>query len=253
MIVGGPPKSYKSFLVSTMAVQLACGSPLLAATRRDNHSRDVPAFPVRKQCRVLILEQEVGFMDMQTRMGTMMLGLCDADVRLSGENIIIHSCDHEMRLDNQAGRDYIAKLIEQSKPDVVIFDPLKEFHYLNENDASDISKVFHSVDWLRERFKFASVISHHSRKESSDKQNEGPDTLRGSSYVFGKADSLMMVKPKKRNHGLVTAEFTIRRGKPIPGLTLLLDRDSLRMNFQKWNIGNDRSNDGEIELGLPVQ
>lgn len=243
LFVAGPPKSYKSFVMATLAIQLACGTPLFNATRKDKHGKDLPAFPVQKQCRVLILEQEVGEMDMQTRLGTMLGDLYPADLKAAGSNIYVHSCDHKMRLDNDEGRDYIQKIVEAVRPDVLILDPLKEFHCSDENSSQDMGLVFSRLDSLKEHYKFACIITHHARKSFQGGDDDDPESMRGSSQLFGKGDTYMMVRPQGRRNGNVRVSFTLRRGKPLPSMGLQLDRATLKMAFDGWNVGKRRKED----------
>jgi hypothetical protein len=248
LIMGGPPKTYKSFLLNTFVLQLASGIPLLNASRKDKHSRVVPAFAVQKPCKVLLLEQEVGEMDMKTRFQQALGTFSEAQQALCAQNLYVHSCDHSLRLDQEAGAIILAKLIEQVKPDVVAFDPLKEFHYADENSSKDMSAVFGTIDRLRERFRFASIITHHTTKPQKDGVRDGPDLLRGSGYLFGKGDSFIMLRRYGRRNGSIQAEIVIRRGAPIPGLFLQLNQHTLLMEFTKWKTGPEREDDEEVTI-----
>lgn len=223
LIIGGPPKTYKSFLLNTIVLQLAAGLPLLGAA----------AFTVQRPCRVLLLEQEVGEMDLQERLRPTLQTLPEMEQTVAAANIFIHSCDHSMRLDSKDGVNNISKLIVETRPDVVCFDPLKEFHHAEENSAREMSQVFGAIDYLRERYRFASVITHHTLKPQKDGVKDGPDLLRGSGYIFGKGDSFIMLRSFGRRGG-IAASVTLRRGRPIPGFQLRLNLKTLGMDFIKW-------------------
>ena len=254
MILGGPPKAYKSFTLATMAIDLACGRPLFGVFRKGNHGKQEPVFLVRKQCKVLIVEQEVGYMDMQTRMATMICDLSPADRELCRKNIEIESCNFDIKLDKDNGRIILHDLIKKHLPDVLIIDPLREMHGRNENDATDMAAVFGHLDWLRQRYNFATIISHHTRKEHREEHAEGADLLRGSSYVFGKADSLVICKPASRKQpGLINLDFTLRRGKPIADLQLVINPSNMRMCFNKWLIGSGAREDKQKFDELIIQ
>src|SRR6266576_2217666 len=66
MVIGGPPKSYKSFISNTIAIDLVVGRHLFTAMRSD-HGRHVHAFDVRAPQKVLIFEQEIGEDDIEDR------------------------------------------------------------------------------------------------------------------------------------------------------------------------------------------
>lgn len=237
LFVGGPPKSYKSFVAQTMAFELCVGKPLFGAYKSHGATHEL-IFAVDGPQRVLFLEQEIGFYDVRERMLPYFNSLLEPDKQRIRENFAIHSRDHEMRLDTDEGLKRIEAIIQATKPTVVVFDPLIEFHAENENDAQAMQRVLHGVDILRDTYNFATIITHHSGKPQTMSTREGPDELRGSSVIFGKADSVMMIKPENRAKGFLNVGFTIRRSRPIQEtLRLVLDWTELRAKFNGWGKG----------------
>jgi len=248
LVIGGPPKTYKSFLVSSMAFHLVTGTNMFGATRSPRPGTKEPVFPIKTSQRVLILEQEIGERDLQERLASMMKSLSQAEAILVKEKLFFHSCDHNMSLDSESGRRYIAKLIEQVNPGVVCFDPLVEFHNSDENSASEMAKVLHGIDWLRERYPFSTILVHHLSKPNKESGRKGPDLLRGSSVIFGKGDSFMVLKNLGDDPGTLQVNFTVRRGKPIDAMVVKVDFDTLQTQFQYWNKARkDRRSDLDSE------
>lgn len=248
MFVAGPPKSYKSFLINTIALHLTLGTNLFHAHRkRPGHITEL-AFGVVKPQRVLILEQEVGFYDMQQRLLPLWNTLSEPQEAIVGTNLFIHSRDHTMRLDTKDGCSRLGEIIAKVKPNVTVFDPLIEFHVANENDAQGMGAVLHNLDILRDSLGFATIMSHHTGKPDPAKARSGPDLLRGSSVIYGKGDSYLMLTPENRAAGLITVDVTVRRGKPIAGFDLVLDWKELVAKFHKWNTGrNAKKKDDESD------
>lgn len=242
MVIGGQPKSYKSFLLGSICYHLAAATNLFGTTRKDKHGADQATFPVAGPQRVLILEQEMGFQEMQERFRHLVESAPPGHRQLCLENIFIHSCDHNMQLDTQTGVGYIAGLIGACRPSVVAFDPLIEFHTGDENSSQDMARTLRGLDVLREQYGFATIINHHLNKPSrtGDSERDGPDNLRGSSVLYGKGDSFMTVRADGRAHGKLAVSFKLRRGKPIGGLTLLVDQETLLTRFLHWNEGQQR-------------
>lgn len=233
MFVAGPPKSYKSFLTGTIIYHLVTGTNLFGA-HRSQHGRAEQVFSVAEPQRVLFLEQEIGYFDVRERLLPLWSQLMPPAQELLDHNLFIHSRDHTMRLDKSDGVKTIGKIIEDTKPTVVCFDPLIEFHGADENDAQQMTSVLRNLDLLRNTYKFATIITHHTGKPDPAKLRSGPDLMRGSSAIFGKGDAFILLTIVNRDAGCVRLDFTIRRGKPLDFMTVFLDWQSLRAKFHKW-------------------
>lgn len=233
-IIGGPPKSMKSMISMGIAIDLACGRPVFGARRQGSLSE--PSFPVSQSHRILIIEKEIGYEDFQVRLNSMWSVLPSDHQARVDENLLVESCNLDLRLDTTDGTRALAAIIQQARADVVIFDPLVEFHSLDENSSRDMGIVFGNLDLLRYKLGFATILNHHRTKLSRDPgvvNDDDPETLRGSSRVFGKVDSVMMLRPNGRA-GQVFASFTLRRGRPIPPLRLRVDLGTLSTSFDGW-------------------
>ena len=216
----------------TVAYHLTTGTPCFEACRIDKKGNKMYSFPVSKPCRVLMIEQEIGEQDLQERFGTALTKIEKHE--LFGENLFIHSCDRYLDLQTPLGIQRLNAAMESVKPDVLILDPLAEFHTLEENSAQDMMKILHNLDQLRAKFKCAVIIVHHVTKPTKDSPRSGPEHLRGSGVLFAKGDTYLMVKPHGRKQGRLQIDFTLRRGKPIHSLFLQVDFDSLLVKFLAW-------------------
>jgi RecA-family ATPase len=238
MVVGGPPKSYKSFVLNTIAIDLVIGRHLFTAIRSD-HGRHSKAFEVRAPQKVLIFEQEIGEDDLEDRIKPIFENLLPEAQSLLRSNLFTHSLDHRLQLDTVEGVTLIADEIAAVRPSVVMFDPLIEFHTSNENDTQDMARILRNVDLLREEYKFATTISHHEGKETQVRR-AGADRLRGNSALYGKGDSFLMLKVVNRNASVIACDFTVRRGKPISPFTVKLNPVTMRADFFEWGKPTER-------------
>lgn len=234
MVIGGAPKSYKSFLSTAVVLHLAVNTPIFGAHRK-SHGREQPAFTVSKPCKVLILEQEIGEYDLKERLKMMVAGLLPGEREKFIKNVFVHSCDHTLQFDKQEGMLRIEELVGDLKPDVVVFDPIIEFHTSDENSTHAMAGVLRNLDLLRERHKFATILTHHT----GHNQRSGPEALRGNSILFGKGDTFLMLDVLNRNAGLIKITPTIRRGKPITPFHIMLDWSDLRAKFHSWATGKN--------------
>jgi hypothetical protein len=243
LIIGGPPKSYKSFILNSIAYHLATGTNLFGVTRKDKHDKIHEVFPIAKPQRILILDQEIGFQDLQDRFHQLLAAIPHEHQELCLKNIFFHSCDNSMQLDNTTtGIGHIASLIRSCEPNVVAFDPLIEFHTGDENSSQDMARAFRGLDTLREIHHFATIINHHMSKpaRSGNGERTGPDNLRGSSVIYGKGDSILTLRADGRAYGKVYVQFKLRRGRPLTDLVLQVNQDTLLTTFMGWKEGKER-------------
>jgi hypothetical protein len=133
--------------------------------------------------RVLILQAEVAEKRMQQRFAKQA-----APFSLKAqERVLSASVFSSVKLDSDEGREMIAGWVQQYKPDLLIVDPLANFHTGDENTAQDMSKVTGVLDSIRAEG-VAVILVHHHGKASTNKTNVG-HKMRGSSVLPGWYDS----------------------------------------------------------------
>lgn len=239
LVLGGPPKSYKSFTLASIIYHLTTGTSLFNAHITSSKVTTM-TFPVARPLRVLLLEQEIGEADLRQRYQEIYKHIPPAEQELFSENLAIKSLDHKMQLDTGDGLRYIKELIQSFKPDIVAFDPLIEFHTSNENNTQEMARILRNLDAIRESFNVAIIVCHHTAKPNAEAMRSGPDLLRGNSVVFGKGDSFIMISPLSRQDGFLKASYVLRRGKPIRPMVLKLDWLDLRTKFHEWHKSTSR-------------
>lgn len=233
MVIGGPPKSYKSFVLNSLCCHLTAGTNLFGLYRKPHgKDRSIPGFNVSRKCKVLFFEQEIGEYSLKERLVPLVSSLSSEERETIGQNLHIHSCDRDLRLDEDKGINKIADLARLIRPDVIVFDPLVEFHHGDENSTKDMSRVMRGVDWLKDKFNSAVIMSHHCGK--ANEMRAGADSLRGSSATFGKGDSFFTLSVHNRGAAIIRVEPVIRRGIPIRDFLLKLDWNTCAMRFYDW-------------------
>lgn len=231
MILGGAPKTNKSYLALNMALDLARGRNIFGALYRNGQ----PVMPVAKPYRVLYMEQEIGENGLQERLRGK-----DADHPgiISGEDVselafYIRNRDTAFRADNEDGRKAIYDEIE-SVPggvDVVFLDPMSKFHLADENSAMEMGAICRVADHIIEKFGASVVWIHHTGKEPTQADaihRRGGDRLRGSSTLFADVDSLVLVNrrsPESAIEPVLELDFELRRGEPIRSMLVRRLRD----------------------------
>lgn len=84
-------------------------------------------------------------------------------------------------------QDFIEAEIVLTKPDILIIDPMLNFHNYNENDSQQMGEFFRYLDNIKEKYDIAIIMAHHFRKASQDKKAKVNllDSIRGSSALRG--------------------------------------------------------------------
>ena len=72
-------------------------------------------------------------------------------------------------------------------PDILVIDPMLNFHNYNENNSQDMAQFFRFLDKVKERFDMAIIMAHHFRKPSQDPKFKSSllDSIRGSTSLRG--------------------------------------------------------------------
>jgi RecA-family ATPase len=120
-IVGGEPKSCKSFLALDMAVSVASATPCL---RR---------FPVARAGRVLLFAAEDSHAVVRQRLD----GICaTVGLRLADLDLQVITAP-TLRLDIENDRDRLDQTVASLRPTLLVLDPFVRLHRVDENVSSE--------------------------------------------------------------------------------------------------------------------
>lgn len=231
MALFAPPKSYKSFTLNTLIVQLLTGGHLFNVNR--SHARTTEyLFPIIPVERVLLLEQEIGLQDTQERWMELYQTLSVPEKAKLDASLFIRSCDYDLRFDSMNGIHKIRSVVEEVKPDILCIDPLTKFHTSEENSPSEMGKIILALRQMIHDFNMTVILIHHTGKNEEGK--EGLDLLRGASSIAADIDTGMSLHVTNRNASIIWVDIVLRRGKPINSFKLRLDHQSLRTEFHGW-------------------
>ncbi|MCP3887090.1 MAG: AAA family ATPase, partial [Propionibacteriaceae bacterium] len=130
-IIGGAPKCCKSWLGLDMAVSVASGEPCL------------DRFEVQDKGPVLVFLAEDAVCTVRSRIDAL-CGHRNLDIRRLDLYVITASA---LRLDLATDQNRLKATLDEVRPRLLVLDPLVRLHRLDENSASDISKL---LGFLRE-------------------------------------------------------------------------------------------------------
>jgi hypothetical protein len=195
MLVVGPPKAHKSFFTNQLAMCVAAGNDFIGFG-----TSDVPR-------KVLILQAELPPSRMMERFLKQMKAFDPA----VAERVLACHTASRFRLDDPSC-EQIRSAVNEHKPDLLIVDPLRNFHSSEENSSTEMGKVLAVLDDIRDNGP-AVVLVHHSGKNSKQP--------RGSTVLPGWYDSqLQLSLPTGPERNLQTVSFDLRHGVPTPALQL---------------------------------
>lgn len=197
--IGAPPKSGKSTQTLAMA--------LLVAGFKCNA---LPPFlsEVPETGRVFMFSAEATAGEL--------LDMVEEGLKVKGEaneGILVADDPFQWRLDDPDGLDRLLHWLRMKRPKLVLIDPLRDFHSLEEKDSGEMNRLLRPLQRYAKEHKAAVVIVHHVRKKQkddgsgSDDASYSPEDMRGSSALHGIADGVLMVTPLAEGYVRMRAQF----------------------------------------------
>jgi hypothetical protein len=197
-IVGGEPKSCKSFLALDIAVAVASGAPCL---RR---------FPVAHTGRVLLFAAEDALGVVRHRLD----GICAAaSVELAALDLDVITAP-TLRIDTADDQQRLADTVAALRPTLLILDPFVRLHRIDENVCSEVAPLLAYLRDLQRRFALAVLVVHHARKGAG--RARAGQALRGSSEFHAWLDSALYLRRTDDDLSLTIEHRAAPSHGPIP-------------------------------------
>ncbi len=194
-VLGGAPKSFKTWLAVDLALSVASGTKALGC------------FPVRQPGPVVFFGAEDAPALLRERFAALAshrtLALERLDVFLLDVPVL--------HLDREKDQIQLSQTIRSAKPRLLVLDPLVRMHSLDENSASEISGLLSFLRRLEREHEVAILLVHHTRKHAGAGTQPGQG-LRGSSDIHAWGDSNLYLR-RARDGLLLTVEH---RSAPTP-------------------------------------
>lgn len=169
-VIGGPPKTCKSWLGLELAVSVASGAACLGR------------FEVAAPGTAVVYLAEDALHDVRHRVAQ----LCQhRGLALAGLDLHVITAPR-LRLDLERDRRALDATLAALRPKLLVLDPLVRLHSLDENSAADISGLLGFLRELNRRHQLALVLIHHMAKRA---RRDPGQALRGSSDLHAWTDS----------------------------------------------------------------
>jgi hypothetical protein len=213
-VIGGAPKSAKSWLALEMATAVASGR---AALGRYAVGTPGPALvyaaeddPVQVRERLEHLARARG-----------------ADFERLDVRLILES---QLRLDRPQDLGRLRATLEEHRPRLLVLDPYVRLQCgVNENDATEVSVILGALRELSRTFQMAIALVHHTRKGGAEDPGEG---LRGSGDFWAWGDSNLYVR-RRREAILLSIEHRAAASPPPVSLALVTEPGPVRLEIQE--------------------
>lgn len=175
-LIGGEPKSFKSFLSLDLAVAVASGAPCLGR------------YPVARRGPVLLYAAEDALPAVRSRIE----GICrQAGVAFDRLDVHVITAPR-VRIDHEVDRQALTETVRIVRPILLVLDPFVRLHGVDENASGEVSKLLSFLRDLQRTQSTAVCVVHHARKRAG-RERPG-QSLRGSSEFHAWGDSNLYVR-----------------------------------------------------------
>lgn len=204
-ILGGAPKSCKSWLGLEIATAVAAGVPCLGR------------FPVERPGPALVYLAEDALPLVRSRLAS----LCEArGISLAALDLHVITAP-ALRLDEEDDQARLRTTVAALRPRILVLDPLVRLHRLDENSARDVSGLLGYLRALQREYDVAILLVHHARKRSAASPGEA---LRGSGDLHAWTD--VTAHLARREDGDLKLQVEHRAAASPPALRLRLEARS---------------------------
>jgi len=201
-IIGGSPKSCKSFLALDLALSVASSTPCLGCFHVADpgpvlvYFAEDPPGVVRQRLNALTRQRDLQLSDLSLHV-----------ITATG-----------LRLDRDRDQHRLDRTLAALHPRLLLLDPFVRLHRINENDAGEVSRVLAFLRELQRQHDLAVMVVHHTRKNGPAGVQAGQG-LRGSGDFHAWTDSALYLR-HKRDQLVLTTEHRAAPAPPSLALSL---------------------------------
>jgi hypothetical protein len=211
-VIGGVPKTCKSWLGLDLATSVASGTPCLGR------------FAVEDQGPALVYLAEDALPIVRERVA----GIC-AERGLDFPSLDLHAITApSLRLDDEVDQKRLRATLDRLRPKLLLLDPLVRLHACDENSSQEIAGLLGYLRELQRRHHVAVVLVHHLGKKTHGQIGQG---LRGSGDLHAWGDDNAYLT-RKGEDLLLTLEHRSAPATPPVMLRLVALDDGTQTHLQ---------------------
>lgn len=127
-----------------------------------------------------------------------MIGKSYDDPIALNKNFLVAPIGTPRYLDTEAGQKFLASMLEEYMPDILIIDSLQKVTSKELTDEVATKELMNFLAVIRQRFNTAILFVHHNRKKGNDAQAKGVELsdVYGSVYITAEVDFVVNLKTK---------------------------------------------------------
>jgi RecA-family ATPase len=182
VVLGGEPKTTKSWAGLEVALSVASGTPCFGSEVFSTNG---------KQRSVACVMLEDGAPNINARVRAMATSKGIKEQELRGLPLFFNFSGGIDLFDDDSVAKFMSDLGGIDKPAVIIIDPMRNAHTGEENDSGQMIAVANNVRRIRDKTGSTVVLIHHLRKPSSSDVGSPGHALRGSGALYGAVDGLI--------------------------------------------------------------
>lgn len=204
-VIGGDSGVGKSWLSIYLALKVSNGYSLFNEFKTS-------------KSKILYLDEENGKRAMFSRI-KLLLPFFEMKNEKPDFDNIIYSNRENLKLDtgrnnkDKSGFLKFKHLIEKYKPRVCIIDSFVRFFLGDENNSSDVSKVYDTLKWAMKEHNTSFVLLHHTTKNNSNGYVK--HSLRGSGDISAQADNVLMCSKLPKSDFIKIEQVKNRHDKEL--------------------------------------
>lgn len=211
-MIGGAPKSGKTWLALEIAVAVASGRPCLGR------------FAVPQAGPVLVYAAEDAPEQIRERLEHLARAR-GADFPSLDVHLIL---EPSLRVDRTEHLQRLQLTLQRHRPMLLVLDPYVRLQRVDENDATQVSAILAALRQLSRSFQLALALVHHARKNPASQAGQA---LRGSSDFHAWGDSNLYLL-RRRDQLLLSAEHRFAAATSPLELTLVADPGPVRLELR---------------------
>lgn len=218
VLIAGPPKAQKSFLLQEMLVSSALGTSFL-----------MDSFKATRPLRIFYLQAEMNRKLLRRRAREFKLFSLE-EKSLLASNLIVSERFHMILNEDgvKTAVDTIKAAFPDAPPDIIAIDPMANvFDQENENDSTQLMRFLTGrIEAIRQQVNPSAciVMVHHARKASSEDMARDPFVaIRGAGSLRGYYDSAIVIFRAGEESKARKVHFELRSGESPEPMTVELE------------------------------
>ncbi len=120
-----------------------------------------------------------------------------------------------IKVDKEADRDMIIKIIKEKDIKLLILDSLIRVHGQEENAAGGMAMVFRNIQKMIGAG-VSVLFTHHHRKQQGNRPSSPGQSMRGSSDILAAVDCHTLIEREQNSDVLVIKQSKLRQGELLP-------------------------------------